>query len=201
MPPPAPEPAPPRRHHPWEPPEAEFPGIVPIDTLLLGRTDQVAVAVTGLSAFSAGIEIFLTARIRHKIDDEFPEITDSLLGILYPHYQRPVPSMSVVQFVLSREQVKMTTGHTIERGARLNKRPIAGAIQLVLPGSFDVSIWHWGEAESARYSNAGAESYRLPSILIGVTAIAELGMLLRHGSACGQIVDRASSGQPVALPL
>jgi len=61
---PAPEPAPPRRHHPWEPPETELPGIVPIDTVLLGRTDQVAVAVTGLSAFSAGIEIFLTARIR-----------------------------------------------------------------------------------------------------------------------------------------
>lgn len=61
---PALEPAPPRRHHPWEPPEAEFPGIVPIDTLLLGRTDQVAVTVTGLSAFSAGVEIFLTARIR-----------------------------------------------------------------------------------------------------------------------------------------
>ena len=61
---PTPESAPPRRHHPWEPPEAELPGIVPIDTLLLARTDQVAVAVTGLSAFSAGIEIFLTARIR-----------------------------------------------------------------------------------------------------------------------------------------
>src|SRR5258708_19708540 len=61
---PAPEPAPARRHHPWEPPEAEFPGIVPIDTLLLGRTDQVAVAVTGLSAFSAGIAVFVTARIR-----------------------------------------------------------------------------------------------------------------------------------------
>ena len=61
---PASEPAPPRRHHPWEPPEAEFPCIVPADTLLLGRTDQVAVAVTGLSAFSAGIEIFVTARIR-----------------------------------------------------------------------------------------------------------------------------------------
>jgi hypothetical protein len=57
-------PAPLRRHHPWELPEAEFPGIVPVDTLLLGRTDQVAVAVTGLSAFSTGIEIFVTARIR-----------------------------------------------------------------------------------------------------------------------------------------
>jgi len=61
---PAPAPAPPRGHHPWEPPEAEFPGIVPIDTLVLGRTDQVAVAVTGMSAFSTGMEIFLTARIR-----------------------------------------------------------------------------------------------------------------------------------------
>ena len=66
---PASEPEPRRRHHhPWEPPEAEFPGIVPIDTLLLARTDQVAVAVTGLSAFSAGIEIFLTARIRPSAD-------------------------------------------------------------------------------------------------------------------------------------
>jgi hypothetical protein len=65
---PAAEPAPPRRHHPWEPPEAEFPGIVPIDTLVLARTGQVAVAVTGLSAFSAGVEIFLTARIRPSAD-------------------------------------------------------------------------------------------------------------------------------------
>ena len=70
---------------------------------------------------------FLTARIRHKIDDEFPEITDSLLGLLYPSYLRPVPSMSIVQFVLSREQIKMTTGHTIERGTRLNSRPIGGS--------------------------------------------------------------------------
>jgi hypothetical protein len=61
---PPPGPAPPRRHHPWEPPEAELPGIVPVDTLLLARTGELAVAVTGLSAFSDGIEIFLTARIR-----------------------------------------------------------------------------------------------------------------------------------------
>jgi hypothetical protein len=65
---PAPEPEPVRRHHPWEPPEAEFPGIVPMDTVVLGRTDQVAVAVTGISAFSAGMEIFLTARIRPSAD-------------------------------------------------------------------------------------------------------------------------------------
>src|SRR4051794_1590939 len=69
---------------------------------------------------------FLTARIRHKIDDEFPEITDALLSIVAPHYQRPVPSMSVVQFVLSREQIKMTGGHTIARGTPLNSRSVGG---------------------------------------------------------------------------
>ena len=53
-----------RHHHPWDPPEAEFPGIVPIGTTLLGRSDQAAVAITGLTAFSNGFEIQLTARSR-----------------------------------------------------------------------------------------------------------------------------------------
>jgi hypothetical protein len=61
---PAPEPEPVRRHHPWDPPEAEFPGIVAMDTLVLARTDEVAVAVTGISVYSNGMEIFMTARSR-----------------------------------------------------------------------------------------------------------------------------------------
>ena len=38
---------------------------------------------------------FLTARVHLKIDDEFPEITESLLSVMYPHYLRPIPSMTV----------------------------------------------------------------------------------------------------------
>ena len=40
---------------------------------------------------------FLAARVHLKIDDEFPEITEALLDILYPHYLRPIPSMSVAR--------------------------------------------------------------------------------------------------------
>ena len=40
----------------------------------------------------------LNARTRLKLEDDFPELTDALLGVLYPHYQLPVPSMAVVQF-------------------------------------------------------------------------------------------------------
>jgi type VI secretion system protein ImpG len=43
----------------------------------------------------------LAARVRHKIDDEFPELTDALLGVVYPHALAPIPSMAVVQFELA----------------------------------------------------------------------------------------------------
>src|SRR5678816_74206 len=41
---------------------------------------------------------FLAARVHHRLDDEFPELTDALLGLLYPHYLAPTPSCMVVQF-------------------------------------------------------------------------------------------------------
>src|SRR5713101_4748044 len=47
---------------------------------------------------------FLAARIHLKIDDEFPEITESLLQILYPHYIRPIHSCTIVQFQLDPDQ-------------------------------------------------------------------------------------------------
>ena len=59
-----------RHHHPWDPPEAEFPSIVPIGTTLLGRSDRAAVAITGLAAFSNGFEIQLTARSRPRDGDD-----------------------------------------------------------------------------------------------------------------------------------
>jgi len=41
---------------------------------------------------------FLAARVHHRLDDEFPELTDALLGLLYPHYLAPVPSCMIAQF-------------------------------------------------------------------------------------------------------
>ena len=69
---------------------------------------------------------YLNARTRHKLDDDFPEITDALLGVLYPHYQAPIPSMAVVQFVLDRGQGELT--HRLRDPARraLETEPIDG---------------------------------------------------------------------------
>jgi len=49
---------------------------------------------------------YLNARIQHKIDDDFPELSDALLNVLFPHYQRPIPSMSIVHFKADEEQLE-----------------------------------------------------------------------------------------------
>ena len=71
------------------------------------------------------IEAFalLNARIRHKLDDTFPEITDALLGVLYPHYLAPVPSMAIVGLEPDPDLASATV---IERGAELETQPIDG---------------------------------------------------------------------------
>ncbi len=40
---------------------------------------------------------FMNARIRYKLEDDFPEISSTLLNLLYPHYQLPVPSMLIAE--------------------------------------------------------------------------------------------------------
>ncbi len=39
----------------------------------------------------------LAGRVQRKLDDEFPELTDALLGVLYPHLRAFVPSMGIVK--------------------------------------------------------------------------------------------------------
>jgi type VI secretion system protein ImpG len=68
----------------------------------------------------------LTARVRKKIEDDFPEVTDALLNLLYPHYLRPLPSMSLVQFQVGPEQAKLTTGIAIPPGSPLGARAAEG---------------------------------------------------------------------------
>jgi type VI secretion system protein ImpG len=72
------------------------------------------------------IEAFalLTGRAHHKLDDEFPELTDALLGILYPHYLRPVPSCAVVQFVPDPARTPMKDGFVLPRHSRLRTRAV-----------------------------------------------------------------------------
>lgn len=62
---------------------------------------------------------FLTARIQISIENEFPEVSTALLGVLYPHFLNPVPSMSIAQFQPDPEQGLLTSGHDIKKNTPL----------------------------------------------------------------------------------
>jgi len=83
---------------------------------------------------------FLAARVHLKIDDDFPEITESLLGMLHPHYIRPIPSLSVVQFHLDPQQGKLSTGFTVPRSTILYSKPVEG-VPCKFRTSYDTTMW------------------------------------------------------------
>lgn len=58
---------------------------------------------------------FLTGRIQHNIESEFPQLATALLGTIYPHFLAPVPAMTVARFDVDPTQGKMTSGHLIPR--------------------------------------------------------------------------------------
>ncbi len=56
---------------------------------------------------------FLTGRLRQKLDDELPELTQTLFALLWPNYLRPLPSSSILEFEIT---TALTGKQTIPRG-------------------------------------------------------------------------------------
>ena len=83
---------------------------------------------------------YLTARVRRKLDDDFPELTDALLGVLYPHYLAPVPSMTTVQLRLDRGQGDLVAGYPVKRGEMIQTEPVDGEACLFRTG-YPVTLW------------------------------------------------------------
>ena len=82
----------------------------------------------------------LAARVHLRIDDDFPQITEALLNILYPHYLRPVPSMTVAQFHADPDSGKLTSALKIPRGTVLYSRPVEG-VPCKFRTSYDATLW------------------------------------------------------------
>lgn len=82
---------------------------------------------------------FIAGRIHKKIDDDFPEITESLLNIIYPHYVNPIPSMSVVKFDPIIPNIP-DVGYQIDKHTKLYSKPINGN-PLQFSTCYPVMLW------------------------------------------------------------
>ena len=65
---------------------------------------------------------FLTGNVRRKLDDDFPELTHSLLELVWPYHLRPIPSMALLEFKPNSEQVRER--QTVPRGFLVDSLPV-----------------------------------------------------------------------------
>ncbi|CRN07753.1 type VI secretion system baseplate subunit TssF [Pseudomonas fulva] len=66
---------------------------------------------------------FLTGRLRQKLDDELPELTHSLMHLLWPNYMRPLPSFSMLQF---EPLPQAGPAQTVARETPVESKPVDG---------------------------------------------------------------------------
>lgn len=66
---------------------------------------------------------FLTGRLQQKLDDELPELTEGLVSLLWPHYLRMIPSLSVVELMPLQEKLQRT--EVIPAGVPVRSAPIS----------------------------------------------------------------------------
>jgi type VI secretion system protein ImpG len=80
---------------------------------------------------------FIAARIHRKLDDDFPELTQGLLEVLYPHYLAPIPSMAIVELASKPD---LSSPIEIAAGTLLDSAPVQGESCRFRTG-YPVTLW------------------------------------------------------------
>lgn len=65
---------------------------------------------------------FLMGRLRHKLDDELPELTEGLVSMLWPHYLRMIPSLAILELI--PEVGALQKHETLEAGLEATSDPV-----------------------------------------------------------------------------
>jgi len=123
---------------------------------------------------------FLAARIHLRVDDDFPEVTSALLGIVAPHYLRPIPSMTIVECQVDPEQGKQTAGQVMPAGTLLATKRVVDGQPCRFRTAYPVELWPFTVSECEwRQPERLADPVRVP----GATGV------LRTRLQCARDVD------------
>jgi type VI secretion system protein ImpG len=115
---------------------------------------------------------FLTARIQRKLDNQFPEITNALLGVLYPHLVNPLPPAAIAKFDVDPDRGKLTTGFTLAKHTPVFAQTSQG-LTCRFRTCYPVTLWPLDVAfagfesldESARWFKVLPHPSRVASVL------------------------------------
>lgn len=96
---------------------------------------------------------FLNARLRLKLDEDFPLVCETMLNVIYPQFLAPIPSMSVVQFEAKDDVTPSPEGVTVPRNTII-ETPTVQQVPCVFQTTQELKVW------PCRVSNASF--YRPP---------------------------------------
>ncbi|MEZ6136673.1 MAG: type VI secretion system baseplate subunit TssF [Pirellulaceae bacterium] len=121
---------------------------------------------------------YLNARTRLKLEDEFPEIAGSLIDIVLPHYQRPIPSMCIAQFGLDNSQAEQFKGYQVPSKSIVESEPIDGE-PCMFRSCYPVTCWPF----RVKTVSLRGVPFEAPSVALGSQPLGLLRMTLETFSA------------------
>lgn len=114
---------------------------------------------------------FMSARMRIKLDAEFPRFSQRLLEVVYPNYVAPTPSMAVAQLHPNTQEGDFSKGFAVPRNtAFFSKVPEGETTACEFRSSQDVTLWPI-EIASAKLAGAppdipALERYLPPTVQV-----------------------------------
>lgn len=139
---------------------------------------------------------FLAARVRLKLDAEYPRFTDALLDAVCPHYLTPLPSMGVAHLRIDENEPGLAEGVTLPRGS-----PLRGQL-----GRGDQTACEFRTAQpvrllALRVEDAGYHTRDLRAIGAPTTAKERAVLRLRFRTTAGVPLKALALDEPLRLFL
>lgn len=116
---------------------------------------------------------FLTGRLRQKIEDELPELTHSLIQLLWPHFLRPVPALTMMEFRPIPHAI--TEMQKLPKGIELSSEPVNGT-RCQFQTCFDVDLYPLIVKGVESERTGVASEVRIPIELCGTASLDKLNM-------------------------
>lgn len=130
---------------------------------------------------------FLAARVKLKLDAEFPRFTQRLLEIVYPNFLAPTPSMLVARFQPDLNEPNLARGIVVPRGTAMRAAPSsADQAACEFRTGQDVTLWPL-EIVSASYFSYAPD---LPLATLSVGNKVRGGIRLRLRGTAGLNFDQ-----------
>lgn len=108
---------------------------------------------------------FLAARVQLKLQARFPDFTQHLLELVYPHFLAPIPSMAIVRLEPDPDAGRMEQGFVVPRGTRLTSQlPPGATTHCLFTTAHDVHLWPFAiSAVDYQTAPSALSAMRLPA--------------------------------------